>query len=121
VNDFSHIPQKDFVLGGYGKEIVNPGGHGHGSFAGYIDEIRISDVPRYDIKEQFIPQGRFEPDVNTVALWHFDERPGGKVFFDSSPNRYDLAGKNGATVRGSLAVDQRNKLATTWAGIKAQD
>jgi hypothetical protein len=53
------------------------------AFAGVIDEVRISKIVRYD--KDFIPAGRFEPDKDTVALYHFDEGQGDKLI-DSSGN-----------------------------------
>ena len=41
-------------------------------FGGVLDEIRISDIVRYQV--DFTPPAEpFVTDVNTVALWHFDE------------------------------------------------
>ncbi len=115
------IPRRDFVLGGYGgkaKFAATP--RSRGSFAGYIDEVRLSTVARYNTKKKpFTPQGRFEPDKHTVALWHFDEPSGSEIFFDSSGNEYHLAGKNGANVQGPLAINGRGKLTVTWAGVKS--
>jgi len=116
------IEREDFVLGGYGceKEPTNPQAEIWGSLEGYIDEVRISVVARYDTKSRRSrPEGTFEPDADTIALWHFDEPDGAEIFFDSSGNEYHLVGKNGATVEGPLAVNEYNKLANTWAGIKA--
>jgi hypothetical protein len=123
-HDLSKIPEKDFVLGGYGQKVLLLAGpfgmFFWGSFAGYIDEVRISTVPRYDVtKKEFTPKGRFELDADTVALWHFDEPYGAKIFRDSSGNGYHLVGKNGATVRGPFAVNERKKIATSWGAIKA--
>ena len=98
-HDLSSIERpKDFTLGGFGKKIGSSG-HDHfwGAFAGYIDEVRISTVARYDVKKQgFTPRGKFENDVKTVALWHFDEPGGTREFSDTSGNEYHLVGKNGA-------------------------
>ncbi len=57
----------------------------------YIDELRISDVPRYS--ENFIPPLRHVPDGNTQLLLHFDEGTG-DVVHDSSPyeNHGELTG-----------------------------
>ncbi len=113
VNDVAHIlPQstpladdlsslerpKDFTLGGFGKKIGSKH-HDHfwGAFAGYMDEVRISRVARYDVtKADFTPRGAFEKDAETVALWHFDEPGGAGEFSDSSGNGHYLLGKNGA-------------------------
>jgi hypothetical protein len=48
-------------------------------------EIRISKVVRYD--KEFTPQKRFEPDKDTLALYHMDEGQG-DVLRDSSGNNY---------------------------------
>ncbi len=135
-NNFSHtVPQgmtiqhdlsklafeetRDFVLGGYGHPIISQQpAYKWGSFTGYIDEVRISDIPRYDVKGDLIPKGRFVSDRNTVALWHFDESIGIDTFKDSSGSKYHLTGMNGASVRGAFAVDGNGKLTTTWSAIK---
>lgn len=54
-------------------------------YSGVIDELRVSDVPRYI--ESFTPERRFERDEHTVALYHFDEGSG-DVLKDSSGNGY---------------------------------
>jgi hypothetical protein len=51
-------------------------------FRGWMDELRFSDVIRYD--SAFVPARQpFQPDRNTVGLFHFDEGSGTKVY-DSS-------------------------------------
>jgi hypothetical protein len=50
-------------------------------YSGVIDEVRISNIARYD--KDFTPQKRFEPDKHTLALYHFDEGQG-DVLVDSS-------------------------------------
>lgn len=97
---------KDFVLGGFGKKISSKH-HNHfwGAFAGYIDEVRISTIPRYDVdKEGFTPRGKFKNDAKTVALWHFDESIGTRKFSDASGNAHHLEGKNGAKIGIPRAV-----------------
>ena len=54
-----------------------------GPFKGTLDEIRISKVARYT--KDFTPQPRFEPDADTLALYHCDEGSGDKLV-DSSGN-----------------------------------
>lgn len=52
------------------------------SFSGWIDELRVSNVLRYD--GDFVrPSTAFVPDSDTVALYHFDEGAG-DVVADSS-------------------------------------
>jgi type 1 glutamine amidotransferase len=65
-----------------------PGGLGIGSLigrefgcAGSIDEVRISQGVR-EIKG--LPTGPFEPDAQTLGLWHFDELDKEQRFPDSS-------------------------------------
>jgi hypothetical protein len=111
--------QKDFVLGGYGHPIVDQRlGYRWGSFTGYIDEVRISDIPRYDVKGELIPKWKFSTDANTMALWHFDESRGRGIFKDSSLKKNDLVGKNGVDVMNPFAVNGLGKLTTAWGKIR---
>lgn len=67
----------------------NPGREGiTNRFDGIIDEVRASRVARYS--GDFTPAARFEPDDNTILLYHFDEGQGEKVH-DASPKRTDGA------------------------------
>ena len=120
-HDLSHFKHpKDFTLGGFGKKIKTPHGDGFwGSFAGYIDEVRISTVARYDIEKQgFTPRNKFKTDRKTIALWHFDEPGGNQKFSDASGNAYHLVGVGGARTSIPLAVEARGKLTTTWGRLK---
>ena len=61
------------VLGGLAApywEKLNPDSY----FSGEIDELRISSSARY--ADDYSLTDRFEPDEQTVALYHFDEREG---------------------------------------------
>ena len=119
-HDTKEIYPQDFVLGGYGER-VNTGREILDSFAGYIDEVRISKVARYDPRNAYsAPKGKFDSDDDTVALWHFDERNRATTFRDSSHNKYNLIGKNDAITKGPLAVDTNGKLTTSWASIKIE-
>ncbi len=111
---------KDFTLGGFGEKITTPRGEGfQGSFAGYIDEVRISTVARYDVGRQgFTPRNKFNKDRETIALWHFDELSGNRKFSDASGNAYHLEGKNGAKTSIPFAVEAEGKLTTTWGRFK---
>ncbi|MCH1582478.1 MAG: LamG domain-containing protein, partial [Flavobacteriales bacterium] len=54
---------------------------------GQLDELRISNVARYD--GDFAPPSiAFEPDANTLALYHFDEASGSMVE-DASGNDHN--------------------------------
>ena len=112
---------KDFTLGGFGKEIQPPNGGNFlwGSFTGYIDEVRISTVARYNVtKKSFTPREEFKHDGETVALWHFNESGGTRQFSDASGNAYHLVGKGGAKTGIPLAVAPTGKLTTTWGELK---
>ena len=52
------------------------------SFAGWLDEVRLSNVLRYPV-DFTRPSAPFVTDLNTVALYHFDEGSG-DVITDSS-------------------------------------
>jgi len=110
----------DFVLGGYG--VAGPISWElplWAPFSGYIDEVRISSIPRYDsAAEHHDLPGRFGSDADTVALWHFDEKSGAGTFRDSSGNGYHLDGRNGATTRWPFGAYAKSRLITTWAEIK---
>ena len=112
----------DFILGGCEAKIPFHDLHSWGYFAGYIDEVRISKVGRYNItKGHFRPpkkREKFKNDAKTVALWHFDEPSGTQKFLDTSGNAYHLIGKNGAETDGTLTVEAQRKLATTWGQLK---
>ncbi len=51
-------------------------GAGYPSFRGWIDELRLSTVVRYDVEQFPRPQAPFAPDAYTAALYHFDEGSG---------------------------------------------
>ena len=110
---------KDFTLGGFGKKVEFHIDHFWGSFAGYIDEVRISRVARYNVgKKGFTPRKKFKDDAKTVALWHFDEPSGTRKFSDASGNAYHLAGEGGARTGIPLVVEAEGKLTTTWGRLK---
>ena len=120
-HDLAHFEHpKDFTLGGFGKKIKLPhGDHFRGPFAGYIDEVRISTVARYDVsKDGFTPRNKFKRDRETLALWHFDELGGRRMFSDASGNSHHLVGEGGARTGIPLAVEPHGKLTTTWGRLK---
>jgi serine/threonine-protein kinase len=74
----NHVPStQGFFLGVH----HTPEGKTHASYAGLLHELRISRAARYE--RDFSPLSRFEPDLDTMALYHFDEGKG-NVLTDSS-------------------------------------
>ncbi len=55
-----------------------------------LDEVRISDVTRYT--EDFTPQTRYEPDEDTLSLWHMNEGSGDVTYDEVSGVEGDLLG-----------------------------
>lgn len=56
-----------------------------GGYRGWIDELRISSIARYN--DDFQPETRYGTDQHTLALYHFDEGTG-TVLKDSSGNNH---------------------------------
>lgn len=65
-------------------------------FRGLIDEVRLSDVARYEGNTVSVPAGPFSPDGNTVALWHFDEGAGSVAADATSAHDGRLGDTSGA-------------------------
>lgn len=56
---------------------------------GIIDEVRISEIVRYT--DDFdVPNGPFQPDADTMSLWHFDEGEGNLTVDDAGGSDIDL-------------------------------
>src|SRR5262249_53882880 len=85
---------------------------GYKFFQGRINQVRISRTARY--QNPFTPQTRFEPDNDTLALYHFDEGQG-DVLTDSSGNNHHgkivgakwVAGISPRTAEASPAPEPR--------------
>lgn len=103
-------PYKQFVIGS--------NVHGFKSFNGIIDEVRISDIVRYN--DSFIPSDiPFTPDDNTQHLFHFEGNTddsagggtganpsgetGGTEFTDGIPVPSDTVGSPTPTTSSSLS------------------
>ena len=101
------------LIGGT-KRIEQYWGTEYGSMKGYIDEVRVSKGFRYarNWGRKIRPKRRLRADARTIALWRFEEAPGATHFADSSGNGYTLR------AGGSLVVEARGKLATTWGSLK---
>ena len=72
-----------------------------------MNEVRISKVARYD--KDFTPAKRFEPDKDTLALYHFDEGDG-DVLKDSSGNGHHgkIVGAKWVKADGSPIDSKKN-------------
>ena len=86
---------------------------------GLIDEVRVSNIARYSIEDEFVfqpPHGQFSPDENTLALWHFDGRRA-EWLKDASGNEHTLTDVDLAYFH----VRSRGKLPTLWGKIKKRE
>lgn len=86
-------PADPFLVLGAEKHDAGPA---YPSFAGLLDELRVSNLARYSASFTR-PSGPFSPDAATAGLWHFDE-PSGTVAVDS-------AGAMGGPAHGELRVN----------------
>lgn len=84
------------------------------SMQGYVDEVRVSKGFRFGTEwgKRMQPERKFRADGKTVALWRFGEGPEATLYRDSSGNGYTLF------PGGSLSVQPRGKLTTTWGALK---
>lgn len=74
-----------------------------GYFDGEMDQFRVSDNVRYSAV--FTPStSAFVPDLNTVALWHFDDGQGSTSFSDASGNGNGLIGHVGAHSNNPISL-----------------
>jgi hypothetical protein len=81
-------------------------GNAYPSFAGWLDELRISNTVRYTAA--FTPPASpFAPDGSTMALYHFDEGTGTSVA--------DVAGASGGPSNGELRVGG-SPAGPVWSG-----
>jgi hypothetical protein len=66
---------------------------GYGFFNGTIDELRFSNIARYN-GTYSVPSAPFVADGNTTLLWSFDEGSGQTVADESSSNNNGTLGSN---------------------------
>jgi len=77
------------------------------SFNGFIDEVRISSIARYNVANFAIPNAPFEVDEKTIGLWHFDDPAGSTLFNDASGGNHTL-----------YDVRPAGKMSVTWGHLK---
>jgi len=76
---------------------LNLGGYlGISPSVGWMEETRLSNSVRYSGATYTVPTQSFAADVNTRALWHYEEPTGSTTMVDSSGNSNTLTGLNGA-------------------------
>ena len=81
-------------IGGWaGPGWNGPGGRETEFVNGLIDEVRVSNIARYD--SNFIPVSKHINDSNTLGLYHFDIG-GGDIVIDDSDNN------NHGTINGDV-------------------
>ena len=83
------------------------------TFKGYIDEVRVSNIPRYSAN--FTPPNkRFRPDDDTVMLIHFDQDNDATEANDvhNKVNEYNFSRDMGEITRDTGAVGVRGTFPT---------
>ena len=100
------------IIGGADPDTAYGGWKRFESMKGYIDEVRVSNGMRYGRGGKIGAKRPLQLDARTIALWQFKEGAGATRYADSSGNGYTLR------AGGSLAVEARDKLATTWGRMK---
>jgi hypothetical protein len=60
-----------------------------GSFVGYMDAFRMSDIARYNTSTFLAPEGDFVSDSNTMLLYNFTEILGSTTIVDLSGNGHN--------------------------------
>ncbi len=88
-------------------------------FVGIIDEVRVSKVARY--KENFTPMSRYEPDADTLGLYHFDEADGDELQDSSGNNHHgQIVGATWVMADGSAIVTPADVPASQPAATPAE-
>jgi len=84
------------------------------NFAGFVDEVRISNKARYPAANITVNTKRFRPDQDTVALIHFDGKHKAKEAKDShnAVNEYNFSRDMGEVTRDTGAVGVRGTYPT---------
>ncbi len=72
---------------------------------GHLDEIRISEIARYDSNFS-VPSQKFDCDSYILSLWGFDE-PEGSTQFNDRCGGNALLGINGAHSEGGLVLPNK--------------
>ena len=83
------------------------------TFKGYIDEVRVSNIPRYSANFT-PPTKRFRPDDDTITLIHFDQDNDATEANDvhNKVNEYNFSRDMGEITRDTGAVGVRGTFPT---------
>ena len=94
------------------------------AFTGLIDEVRISNAPRYPAANFDKPTTEFEADRNTVLLMHFNEGQGVEAMDASDFKHHGLIDQatweevDDAPFKPLAVEPGIDKLSTTWGKLK---
>ena len=102
--------------GGRGGEFFFGGAPGGNYMSGMLDEIRLSRIARYT--RNFRPQRTFEPDENTVALYHLN---GGQGDWPLDSAQGTLGAMTRGTEWALADTGQSVKEALLWKAAKNGD
>ena len=80
------------------------GKNGFGDFNGYIDEVRLSSVARYEGTSFTEPVAEYEVDRDTTALLHFDGTNGSTDIINETAGNVTVTGDANANVTGVEAT-----------------
>ena len=96
-------------------------GNGASYFGGYIDEVRLKNVAEDPANLHYHAyDNQYASDVNTAALFHFNEGTGTNTVNEASSSNAEL--RNGATWRAWNYVSLKHlPLAHEWTGATTTD
>jgi len=80
------------------------GKNGFGDFNGYIDEVRLSSVARYEGTSFTEPVAEYEVDRDTTALLHFDGTNGSTDIINETAGNVTVTGDANVNVTGVEAT-----------------
>lgn len=89
---------ESFGINGNGTVMVGKHPFNANIFRGAIDEVRVSDIARYNGATCTVPAAEFTPDANTIVLFHYNDATDGVTADDGSN------GLNGTFLGGSAVL-----------------
>ena len=88
------------------------GKNGFGDFDGYIDEVRLSSVARYEGTSFTEPTSEFTVDKDTTALLHFNGTNGSTDIINATGVSVTITGDSNASVTGLEATGELGTVTT---------